>query len=80
MKPIELHGLTQEQVDMLDTMWAMSDWSEVEAWQDTLPHRQRLMAVGLQLMVVQEAAEQILINDPKIQAQAKAVIDRVRYM
>lgn len=77
MKPIELHGLTQEQVDMLDLMWAMSDLEEVEAWQATLSPQELEMSLSLQVMVLQEAAEQIMMDDVDLQAQAQAVIRRV---
>ena len=79
MKPIELHGLTQEQIDLLDIMWSITDSYELEAWEETLSPRERSMAHGLQLMLVQETAEQLLIDDPKIVALAKATIDRARY-
>ena len=79
MKPIELHGLTQEQIDLLDIMWSITDLYELEAWEETLSPRERGLAHGLQLMLMQEAAEQLLIDDPKIVALAKATIDRARY-
>lgn len=79
-KPITIHGLTQEQVDMLDVMWSMQTWEEIQEWQQTLTADQLRTSLTLSYLLVLEAADELCLDDPKIRAQSQAIIDHVRYM
>lgn len=39
---IELHGLTEHQVELLDIIWNIDSMPEVEAWIDTLSERDQM--------------------------------------
>lgn len=67
MKPIQLNGLTEEQVEMLDIMWSMDSVIELEEWLELLDPRQLAMAQGLQLLLMHETLEQLLMNDPALE-------------
>lgn len=78
MKPIELTGLTEEQVEMLDHMWSMETLAELEEWLELLDDRELAMAKGLQLLVIQETMEQILMEDPEIQKATRDYLQKFR--
>ena len=59
---MRIEGLTQEQCDMLDTMWALDTAEEIYEYFKTLSHEQYLMAITLQEMLIQECEEEQVDN------------------
>ena len=57
---MQIQGLTEEQVEMLDFMWSLDSMEEFEEWRATLDRRERLMADSLQKMVLLAALDDIL--------------------
>lgn len=57
---MQIQGLTEEQVEMLDFMWTLDSMEEFEEWRDTLDRREQLMADSLQKMVLLAALDDIL--------------------
>jgi len=73
---MRLEGLTEHQVELLDTMWAIEEFDELEEWMDTLSKADRFEAESLQRLVVLETFEE-LIADSKY-PEANRVIDQFR--
>jgi hypothetical protein len=59
---MRIEGLTQEQCDMLDTMWTLDTAEEIYEYFKTLSHEQYLMAITLQEMLIQECEEEQVEN------------------
>ena len=59
---MRIEGLTQEQCEMLDTMWALDTAEEIYEYFKTLSHEQYLMAITLQEMLIQECEEEQVKN------------------
>ena len=57
---MQIQGLTEEQVEMLDFMWSLDSMEEFEEWKTTLDRRERLMADSLQKMVLLAALDDVL--------------------
>ncbi len=57
---MQIQGLTEEQVEMLDFMWSLDSMEEFEEWKATLDRRERLMADTLQRMVLMAALDDAL--------------------
>lgn len=58
MNELEIHGLTKEQVEMLDYMWNELDTAdEYIAWVDSLDERRKEMAEVLMRLVILELYE-----------------------
>jgi hypothetical protein len=73
---MRIEGLTEHQVELLDTMWAIEEFDELEAWMDTLCRADRMEAENLQRLVVLETFED-LMADSKY-PEANMVIDKIR--
>ena len=73
---MKLDGLTEHQVELLDTMWAIKEFDELEAWMATLTRADRIEAESLQRLVVLEAFEE-LMEESKY-PEANRVIDKIR--
>ena len=73
---MKLDGLTERQVELLDTMWAIEEFTELEAWMATLTRAERFEAENLQRLVILETFEE-LMADSKY-PEANMVIDRIR--
>jgi len=73
---MKLDGLTERQVEILDTMWAIEEFTELEAWMATLTRADRFEAENLQRLVILETFEE-LMADSKY-PEANQVIDRIR--
>jgi hypothetical protein len=73
---IKIDGLTQEQCNMLDTIWSFKSRSDFEEWQLSLPFDQLMMSAGL----VELIALAILEEDmgTQYQAEAKSVIQKIQ--
>ena len=73
---MQITGLTERQVELLDTMWAIEEFTELEEWMATLCRADRMEAQNLQRLVVLETFEE-LMADSKY-PEANMVIDRFR--
>jgi hypothetical protein len=73
---MRLDGLTERQVELLDTMWAIEEFTELEDWMATLSLAERVEAENLQRLVILETFEE-LMADSKY-PEANQVIDRIR--
>jgi hypothetical protein len=73
---MQIDGLTERQVELLDTMWAIEEYDELEAWMDTLCRADRVEAENLQRLVVLETFEELL--DQSKYPEANMVIDKIR--
>lgn len=57
---IQLENLTREQVEMLDTMWALDTYEDYTAYLDSLNAEDRRMAETLSRMVILEEMDTLL--------------------
>jgi hypothetical protein len=73
---MRLEGLTERQVELLDTMWSIEEFTELEAWMATLTRAEQLEAENLQRLVILETLEELLEQDKY--PEANMVIDRFR--
>ena len=73
---MQITGLTERQVELLDTMWAIEEFSELEEWMATLCCADRMEAQNLQRLVVLETFEELLEQDGY--PEANVVIDKIR--
>ena len=73
---MRIEGLTERQVELLDTMWAIEEYDELEAWMATLSRAERVEAENLQRLVILEQFEE-LMADSKY-PEANRVIDKIR--
>jgi len=62
---MQIQGLTEEQVEMLDFMWTLDSMEEFEEWKSGLDRRERLMADSLQKMVLMAALDDVLEEETK---------------
>jgi len=73
---MRIEGLTEHQVELLDTMWAIEEYTELEEWMATLSRADRIEAQNLQRLVVLETFEDLLEQDGY--PDANRVIDQFR--
>ena len=73
---MRIEGLTEHQVELLDTMWAIEEYDELEAWMHTLCRADRVEAENLQRLVVLETFEELLESSKY--PEANRVIDKIR--
>jgi hypothetical protein len=73
---MQINGLTEHQVELLDTMWAIEEFTELEEWMATLSRADRMEAENLQRLVVLETFEELLDKDGY--PDANRVIDQFR--
>jgi len=62
-KGISLSNLTDEQVEMLDILWSMTELSEVEEWQSTLSPEDREMSESLIQLIILESMDNLITSD-----------------
>ena len=73
---MRIEGLTERQVELLDTMWEIEEFDELEVWMATLSREDRIEAENLQRLVVLETFEELLEQEGY--PEANMVIDRIR--
>jgi len=73
---MQINGLTERQVELLDTMWTIEEFTELEEWMTTLSRADRMEAENLQRLVVLETFEELLAKDGY--PEANRVIDQFR--
>jgi len=54
---VKIHGLTVEQVEMLDCMWHFDSYEEYQEWVETLDQRKKEIADLLKTVLLMEIAE-----------------------
>jgi predicted transcriptional regulator len=57
---MQINGLTERQVELLDIMWEIEEYTELEEWMQTLDPAERVEAEALQRLVVLETFEELL--------------------
>jgi hypothetical protein len=62
-KPITLTNLTAEQAEMMDILWSLSEFAEVQAWQSTLSPEELEMSETLMRLVILETVDDIFAED-----------------
>lgn len=72
-KQITLSHLTPEQAEMMDILWSLSDFAEVEAWQSTLTPAELELSNTLMRLVILETVDDIFAEDV---AQARDYLKR----
>jgi hypothetical protein len=73
---MRLEGLTEHQVELLDTMWAIEEFDDLEDWMATLSKADRVEAESLQRLVILETLEEML--EQSKYPDANRVIDQFR--
>ena len=73
---MNITGLTEHQVELLDIMWSIQEFTELEEWMDTLSRADKLEAENLQRLVILEAFEELLEENKY--PEANVVIDKFR--
>jgi len=73
---MRIEGLTEHQVELLDTMWAIEEFTELEEWMATLSRADRIEAQRLQQLVILETFDELLEQDGY--PEANRVIDQFR--
>jgi hypothetical protein len=72
-KQITLSHLTPEQAEMMDILWSLSDFADVEAWQSTLTPAELELSNTLMRLVILETVDDIFAEDV---AQAASYLKR----
>ena len=57
---IQINGLTEEQVEMLDIMWEIKEEQEYFQWYSLLDEEDQKMADGLQRLIILEVMEEVV--------------------
>ena len=73
---MKLEGLTERQVELLETMWSFDGFEELELWMATLDRADRIEAQNLQNLVILEAFEEAMEHSKY--PEANRVIDQFR--
>jgi len=73
---MRIEGLTERQVELLDTMWEIEEFTDLEAWMSTLSRADRIEAENLQRLVILETFEEIMADSKY--PEANRVIDQFR--
>jgi hypothetical protein len=73
---MRIEGLTEHQVELLDTMWAIEEFDDLEDWMQTLTKADRVEAESLQRLVILETLEEML--EQSKYPDANKVIDQFR--
>ena len=73
---MRIEGLTERQVELLDIMWAIGEYTDLEEWMATLSRAERFEAENLQRLVVLETFEELLEQEGF--PDANRVIDKFR--
>jgi hypothetical protein len=73
---MQINGLTDHQVELLDTMWAIEEFTELEEWMATLSRADRMEAQRLQQLVILETFDELMAEDGY--PDANRVIDQFR--
>ena len=70
---MRIEGLTQQQCDILDAMWALDTCEEIYEYFQTLSAEEYKMALALQEMLIQECEEEQVNNYSTAQQMLKNI-------
>ena len=70
---MRIEGLTQQQCDILDAMWALDTAEEIYEYFQTLSAEEYKMALTLQEMLIQECEEEQVTNYSTAQQMLKNI-------
>jgi hypothetical protein len=73
---IQINGLTQYQVALLDEMWACDTWQDFEEFMEALDPEDRAEALRLQRMILLAELDQVVAEMPL--KEANEVLDKFR--
>ena len=73
---IQINGLTQYQVSLLDEMWACDTMEDFEEFLEALDPEDRREALKLQRMILLAELDEVVAKDPL--KEAKLVLDKFR--
>jgi hypothetical protein len=73
---MRIEGLTERQVDLLDTMWEIQEFDELEEWMKTLSRADQRECESLQRLVILETFEELM--EQSKYPEANRVIDKIR--
>jgi hypothetical protein len=73
---IQINGLTQYQVSLLDEMWACDTLEDFEEFMEALDPEDRGEALRLQRMILLAELDEIVAKDPL--KEAKELLDKFR--
>ena len=59
-KDININNLTGRQVEMLDIMWSLEHYEDIEAWQATLDLEEREMSETLMRLILLELVDETI--------------------
>ena len=59
-KDINISNLTGRQVEMLDIMWSLEHYEDIEAWQATLDLEEREMSETLMRLILLELVDETI--------------------
>jgi formate dehydrogenase maturation protein FdhE len=74
---MQIDKLTERQVEILDTMWTIDEFEEVEAYIATLSEAEQVEARNLIRLVVLEGFDEIMAQQTEF-PEAAAVLDKYR--
>ena len=72
---IQIQGLTALQVKLCDKIWSMETQEEILTWFDTLPHRLKIQAYAMLMMITAELIDG-MIDDVGVD-DARKELDRI---
>lgn len=72
---ISITGLTEEQIEMLDVMWALDSMEEYFEWYNQLSYRDQLQAETLQRLIILETIDSSFEN-AKVYPDAKRLLSK----
>lgn len=75
---MKIYGLNDEQVALLDEMWACDTMEEFEEFLETLDPRERLEAARLQRLVLIEALDEDMAKMQQYPDAEKVILDIMR--
>jgi hypothetical protein len=73
---IQINGLTQYQVSLLDEMWACDSMEDFEEFMEALDPEDRAEALRLQRMILLAELDEVVARSPM--KEAKEVLDKFR--
>jgi hypothetical protein len=73
---IQINGLTQYQVSLLDEMWACDTMEDFDEFLEALDPEDRAEAMRLQRMILLAELDEVVAKDPL--KEAKLVLDKFR--
>lgn len=74
---INITGLTEEQVEMLEVMWSLDSTEEYFTWYESLSHQDQQIAETLQRLIIIESIDEAF-TDAKSYPEANRLLKKYR--